>query len=110
MGVNLPPEEWGWIIKKNYLLPKLMNRSPAPATLMKLVRCNCKTGCENNLVEKITLSEPLFAETVKVSPVTTIKIMNRVKLSDSISVCLSYCQPSWITAKFISHKLSLLYL
>ena len=48
MGVNLPPEEWGWMIKGNYLLPKLMDRSPAPATLMKLVRCNCRTGCENN--------------------------------------------------------------
>ena len=60
------------------------------------------------LIEKITLSAALFAETVKVSPVSTIKIVNGVKLSSKISVCCSYCRPSLITVKFIGSKLLIL--
>ena len=44
-GVNLHAEEWGWMRRVKFLLPKLMGQSAAPPNLMKLIRCNCKTGC-----------------------------------------------------------------
>ena len=47
-GRNLLVEEWGWIRRGKFLLPKLMSQSPAPANLMKLIKCNCKTGCAAN--------------------------------------------------------------
>ena len=44
-GYKLPVEDWGFVTKGKYLLPKLMSKPPAPANLMKLIKCNCKTGC-----------------------------------------------------------------
>ena len=44
-GIKLPVDDWGFIRRGKYLLPKLMSKPPAPANLMKLIKCNCQTGC-----------------------------------------------------------------
>ena len=46
-GISLNEEHWGWVRKGNYLLPKLMIKGPAPPDLLKLIKCNCKTGCSS---------------------------------------------------------------
>ena len=49
-GVLLPVLDWGWIIKGNFLLPKRMSQAPAPTELLKLIKCNCKSGCAPNSI------------------------------------------------------------
>ena len=44
-GIALNTEEWGWICKGKFLLPKLMSQPAGPAELLKVIRCNCKTDC-----------------------------------------------------------------
>ena len=44
-GKTLPVDEWGFVRRGKYLLPKLMSKLPAPSNLMKLIKCNCSTGC-----------------------------------------------------------------
>ena len=45
-GINLNAEEWGWVTSEDRLEPLLTNLPPAPETLMKVIRCNCKTDCD----------------------------------------------------------------
>ena len=47
-GVLLPALDWGWIMKGNFLLSKLMSQALAPIELLKLIKCNCKSGCAPN--------------------------------------------------------------
>ena len=42
---DLLPEEWGWVRKDTGLHPILMDMPPAPAELLKIIRCNCTTDC-----------------------------------------------------------------
>ena len=42
---DLQPEDWGWQQRGGKLLPILMDKEAAPANLLEVVRCNCKTGC-----------------------------------------------------------------
>ena len=44
-GVNLSAYEWGWIRKGNFLFPKFSSKESAPAALLKLIKCNCRTLC-----------------------------------------------------------------
>lgn len=44
---NLNPQEWGWKLKE-YLVPVMMTKEPAPQELLKLIFCNCKKGCGKN--------------------------------------------------------------
>ena len=44
-GIKLPADDWGFIRRGSYLLPKFMSKLPAPDSLMKLIKCNCTTGC-----------------------------------------------------------------
>ena len=44
---DLDPELWGWIVKGSRLLPVYTSKPPAPASLLKLFRCNCKKECKN---------------------------------------------------------------
>ena len=39
---DLDPELWGWVVKGNKLFPVYTSKPPAPASLLKLFRCNCK--------------------------------------------------------------------
>ena len=46
LGCSLPPTEWGWDLVNGQLHPTLTRKPPAPDTLLNLISCNCKTGCE----------------------------------------------------------------
>ena len=37
--------EWGWEFQNNNLVPVMMDTSPAPETLMKIIHCNWSRGC-----------------------------------------------------------------
>ena len=39
-------EDWGWIKTAKYILPIPMTKPPAPASLLKVLRCGCNTGCK----------------------------------------------------------------
>ncbi|XP_069112197.1 uncharacterized protein [Argopecten irradians] len=43
---SLNPEEWGWQMKDDRLTPIRSSLPPAPQYLLKVIRCNCKQGCE----------------------------------------------------------------
>ena len=39
------PEDWGWEICDNCLLPIMANMEPAPDYLLRVIRCSCKQDC-----------------------------------------------------------------
>ena len=43
---DLKPEEWGWYYQHGKLLPVTMDSSPAPQSLLKVIRCQCKGDCD----------------------------------------------------------------
>ena len=45
-GSNFNPEEWGWLRVRGKLEHMKTDLPPAPDTLMKVMRCNCKTNCD----------------------------------------------------------------
>lgn len=45
-NVALKPEDWGWNIKCERLLPERMDSRPAPDALLKIVRCKCMQYCD----------------------------------------------------------------
>ena len=47
-GVALNPTDWGWRLKDGRLTPLPTLREPAPETLLHLITCNCRSGCERN--------------------------------------------------------------
>ena len=42
---NLQATDWGWKLHDGHYEPLTMDCSPAPETLLKMMRCNCTTGC-----------------------------------------------------------------
>lgn len=48
LGNELSPEEWGWKRAGEMLLPVQTTQDPAPPELLKMIFCQCKTGCEKN--------------------------------------------------------------
>lgn len=42
---DLVAEEWGWIERDGKLMPIYTDLPAAPASLLRIVRCNCKSGC-----------------------------------------------------------------
>lgn len=46
-GNDLDPEKWGWRIVNGKLVPKQTELPAAPQSLLELVRCSCKTGCND---------------------------------------------------------------
>ena len=52
LGNDLDPTKWGWLLHKVQNSAKLktvkMQRDPAPASLLKLVKCNCYGKCDKN--------------------------------------------------------------
>ena len=46
LGCDLPPTDWGWDLVNGNLHPVLTSQPPAPDSLLNLISCNCKCGCE----------------------------------------------------------------
>ena len=42
---DMIPDEWGWKRADNGLYPVTTDKAPAPAELLKIIRCNCTTDC-----------------------------------------------------------------
>ena len=46
LGNDIPPEYWGWYMRKDGLLmPTMMSLPPAPQNLLNVLRYGCKTDC-----------------------------------------------------------------
>ena len=43
----LDPVQWGWTLVEGCLDPTTMDLPAAPETLLRIVRCNCKTDCNS---------------------------------------------------------------
>lgn len=48
MSHTLPATNWGWMKKEDILMPVLTENPVAPETLLELVSCGCKVGCQKN--------------------------------------------------------------
>ena len=44
---DLLPTEWGWYERNNKLFPFKTDLAPAPASLLKVIKCNCKANCDS---------------------------------------------------------------
>ena len=44
---TLREESWGWKVTESGFVPILTDRPPAPADLLKIIRCDCKTDCSS---------------------------------------------------------------
>ena len=42
---DMDPTEWGWIIQDGKFVPIMMDISPAPDQLLKMIRCSCSARC-----------------------------------------------------------------
>ena len=42
---DLDPEEYGWKVSDDLLLPVMTDKEPAPKEILEIIHCNCKTGC-----------------------------------------------------------------
>ena len=38
---------WGWSCQDNSLIPVMLDSNPAPEALLKMIHCNCSTGCSS---------------------------------------------------------------
>ena len=47
-GIALDSTDWGWMLKDGDLTPLSTLREPAPETLLHLITCNGRSGCERN--------------------------------------------------------------
>ncbi|KMQ87920.1 hypothetical protein RF55_12673 [Lasius niger] len=45
LGNELNPEDWGWIMKNNFLQPKTTSLPPVPDTLLNIIFCKSSKGC-----------------------------------------------------------------
>lgn len=46
--IHLEPTEWGWKRTVNGLLPVTTEKPAAPPALLKIISCNCQSGCKGN--------------------------------------------------------------
>ena len=44
---QLQPTEWAWYEKGGRYFAVLTDKAAAPPNLLKIIRCNCKTGCSS---------------------------------------------------------------
>jgi hypothetical protein len=53
LGNAMEATEWGWMLQTgrhgSVLKPRRMEKAAAPASLLKMVRCNCSGKCEKNI-------------------------------------------------------------
>ncbi|KAG1669042.1 Tryptophan 5-hydroxylase 2 [Nymphon striatum] len=45
MESGIDPLDWGWKLEDNQLVPIMPDMNAAPDALLKMVHCNCTTGC-----------------------------------------------------------------
>ena len=45
MSDGMDVTEWGWNCQGNSLIPVMVDTKPAPEALLKMIHCNCSTGC-----------------------------------------------------------------
>ncbi|CAC5380091.1 unnamed protein product [Mytilus coruscus] len=46
-GEEIDPCDFGWLIVNGKLMPIKTTKQPAPQRLLSIIRCNCKTNCDN---------------------------------------------------------------
>ena len=44
---DLLPEDWGWELRQNQLVPVATDIGPAPEDLLNIIRCNCRKDCSS---------------------------------------------------------------
>ena len=49
-AADMSAEQWGWYKEGDKLMPMLTYKSAAPATLLDVIRCNCKSSCSTGQV------------------------------------------------------------
>ena len=42
------PQDWGWELRNERLVPVHTNMPPAPSHLLRVIRCNCKSDCASS--------------------------------------------------------------
>ena len=47
MADGIEVTEWGWNCQDNNLTPVMLDSNPAPEALLKMIHCNCSTGCSS---------------------------------------------------------------
>ena len=47
-GTELPATDWGWYLSSGNLYPIKTSKAPAPSSLIKMIRCQCKSSCDNH--------------------------------------------------------------
>jgi len=45
-GEELDAQQWGWKLQDSQLVPVMTDLPPATESLLKVLRCNCKRGCD----------------------------------------------------------------
>ena len=48
MADGMEVTEWGWDLQGNSLIPVMMDTNPAPEAILKMIHCNCSTGCSTH--------------------------------------------------------------
>ncbi len=47
LGNEMDPLKWGWVVENNTMLPVMTLKEAAPAKILNLIRCGCKSGCNS---------------------------------------------------------------
>ena len=47
-GESMKPEDWGWKLDNDRLVPRTMDLPPAPPSILKIIRCQCQGDCSTN--------------------------------------------------------------
>jgi hypothetical protein len=47
MGISedMVPNDWGFKVQGDKLIPIMMDKDHAPEVLLKMIHCNCSAGC-----------------------------------------------------------------
>ena len=45
---DMDPLDWGWKLQEGKLVPMMSTMKAAPATLLKVIHCNCASGCSTS--------------------------------------------------------------
>ena len=45
--LDIKAEKWGWFRSNDMLLPRTMDKKPAPDSLLKTIGCNCQEDCSS---------------------------------------------------------------
>ena len=48
LATDLNPTHWGWKEESNRLVPVMTEKNAAPDELLKVIHCNCSTGCRSS--------------------------------------------------------------